>query len=307
VLNIPRQLIRDGDGATAYQMLDQLYRAARDRTDAELGGRRISLRDVTCAPDDHRTVCTLLWAALLADGARALALAGRWQHAAEHAAAHRGVGTRLLDGRQVTILSLVDRGKRDRATAMVEDSVIAEPWEQAVASLLRVYCRREAGGDTQDTAAMLDHALGLVQQAEPSTAVFRARVGMTALDLADGYGSAQVPRLRAAIITAASADAYPAREALAHPLLRPVMTTDQEQALTAVVEASGLGRGAMPQGLLDDLMALVALAENQLRTLLDRPHSPLHCPPALGEGLSSGGLGDQRGRWGEAGTVAFGE
>lgn len=142
VLNIPRQLIRDGDGATDYQMLDQLYRAARNRRDAEFAGQRISLRDVTCAPDDHRSVCTLLWAALLADGARALALAGRWQDAAEHAAAHRGVGTRLLDGRQVTILSLADCGEHDRAAAMVEDSVIAQPWEQAVASLLRVCWRR---------------------------------------------------------------------------------------------------------------------------------------------------------------------
>ncbi|MGQ0775399.1 MAG: hypothetical protein ACT4NY_13405 [Pseudonocardiales bacterium] len=129
ILNIPRQLIRQGDGATAYHMLDQLYRAARDRTDTQLAGRRISLRDVTRAPDDHRRVCTLLWAALLADGARALALAGHWQEAAEHAAAHRGIGTRLLDGRQVTILSLVDRGDHDRAAAMVQDSVTAQPWE----------------------------------------------------------------------------------------------------------------------------------------------------------------------------------
>ncbi|MGH3914901.1 MAG: hypothetical protein ACRDTC_16060, partial [Pseudonocardiaceae bacterium] len=218
---------------------------------------------------------TLLWAALLADGARALALAGRWQDAAEHAAAHRGVGTRLLDGRQVTILSLVDLGEYDRAAAMVEDSVLAEPWERAVASLLRVYCRRGAGGDNlQDATAMLNHALGLVEQAEPSTAVFRARVGMTALDLTDGYGSPQLPRLRAAIITAASADAYAAREALAHPVLRPAMTTSQEQTLATLVQASGLGRGAMPQGLLDDLMVSVTLAENQLRALLDRPRSP---------------------------------
>ncbi|MGH3832230.1 MAG: hypothetical protein ACRDRS_17580, partial [Pseudonocardiaceae bacterium] len=204
---------------------------------------------------------------------------GRWQDAAEHAAAHRGVGTRLLDGRQVTILSLVDRGEHDRAVAMVEDSVIVQPWEQAVASLLRVYCRRGAGGDTgRDVAAMLDHALGLVEQAEPSTAVFRARVGMTALDLADGCGSARVPRLRATIIAAASADAYAAREALTHPVLRPAMTKAQEQALAALVEASGLGRGVMPQGLLDNLMASVALAENQLRGLLNRPRGPAPDP-----------------------------
>jgi hypothetical protein len=275
ILNIPRQLIREGDGATAYQMLDQLYRAARNRADAQLAGRWISLRDLTCAPDDHRTVCTLLWAALLADGARALALAGRWQDAAEHAAALRGIGTRLLDGRQVTILSLVDRGEHDRAAAMVENSVLAQPWEQAVASLLRVYCQGGAARDTeQDTAAMLDHALGLVEQAEPSTAVFRTRVGITALDLADECSPVQVPRLRTAIIAAASADAYAAREALAHPVLRPAMTTGQEQALAALVEASGLGQVTIPQSQMDGLMASVTLAEHQLRAQLDRPRSP---------------------------------
>ncbi|MGH3941186.1 MAG: hypothetical protein ACRDTG_21630, partial [Pseudonocardiaceae bacterium] len=201
--------------------------------------------------------------------------AGRWQDAAEHAAAHRGVGTRLLDGRQVAILSLADRGEHDRATSMVQDSVLTEPWERAVASLLRVYCRHAAGDDTeQGTAAMLDHALDLIEQTEPSTAVFRARVGMTALDLADECDSPQLPRLRTALITTASTDAYAAREALAHPVLRPVMTAGQQQGLTALVQASGLGRGAIPQGLLDDLMESVTLAENQLRTLLDPPHNP---------------------------------
>jgi hypothetical protein len=271
VLNLPRQLIRQGDGQGAYSMLEALYLAARDQTDAVIGGRCVNLREVTCGPDDHKTICTLVWAALLADGARALALAGRWREAAECMAAHRGVGLRLLDGRQVTIISFMEQADDDQALALIEDSVIAEPWEQAVASALRVLCRSAAGGDIeQDVAAMLTHALDLVHQNDPSTVVFRNRVGITAFDLADGYGRAQTARVRVAVVAAASTDAYAAREVLAHPVLRSTLTASAERDLATLVEASGLGRGAIPQAQLDDLITSVALAESHLYALLNR-------------------------------------
>jgi hypothetical protein len=274
VLNIPRQLIREGDGDSAYRMLEQLYQAARARTEAEIAGRRINLPEVTRAPDDHKAVCTLLWAALLADGARALTLAGRWQEAADQAAAYRGVGARLLDGRQVAILALVDRGEPGQAAATVDESVVATPWEQAIASLLRVYCQHAPGNDiAQNTEVMLAHALGLVEQADPSTTVFSIRVGMTALDLADGCDSVQLPHLRTAIITGAAADAYAAREVLEHPQLHCVMTRDQQQLLGALMQASGLDSGTIPIESLDDLLRSVNLAEDQLRTLLERSAS----------------------------------
>lgn len=71
-------------------------------------------------------------------------------------------------------------------------------------------------------------------------------------DVVGGGGQrlTMMPRLRTAIIAVASADAYAAREALAHRELRPALTTGQEQVLPAMVEASGLGCGAIPQGLL---------------------------------------------------------
>ena len=90
LLNIPRQLIREGHGEDAYAMLEALYHAARERTTAVIDGLPVDLGTVTCAPDGHKTVCTLTWAALLADGTRALALAGRWGEAADHTAAAPG-------------------------------------------------------------------------------------------------------------------------------------------------------------------------------------------------------------------------
>lgn len=274
VLNIPRQLIREGDGDGAYQILDQLYRAARARTETEVAGRRITLRDVTSAPDDHKTVTRLLWAALLADGARALAQAGRWQEAADHATSHRGVGVRLLDGRQVTILALVDRDEPDRAAALVDDSVTEQPWELAVASALRVYCQHATGTAVEsDVETMLGRALGLLEDTDSSTAVFRTRLGMTALDLADGFDMAHIPTVRNAIMATAVADAYAARDVLAHPDLCSAMTADQQRSFDALVRTSGLGRATMPPELLTDLLASVCLAEDRLRGLLHHPET----------------------------------
>ncbi len=271
VLNLPRQLIREGDGDGAYAMLEALYRAARDRTDAVIGGRSVSLRDLTCTPGDHKTICTLVWAALLADGTRALVLAGRWREAAERVAARRGVGVRLLDGRQVTILALAQDGQAERAAALIEHAAIAEPWEQAVQSLLRVFCQRAAGaGAGQHVAAMLTAVLTLLEQPDPSTTVFRTRAGMTALGLASIHGDPQLSQLRAELIATAAGDACAARDVLARPLLRPAMTASEHRDLAGLACASGLGAGAIPEPLYGDLMAAVSLAEDRLRTLLDR-------------------------------------
>ena len=81
LVNIARLLIREGDGTSAYGVLEQLYRAAQQRgTDDDRRPRR---RPVTWirTDADHRTICTELWVALLVDGARALARSGRWTEA----------------------------------------------------------------------------------------------------------------------------------------------------------------------------------------------------------------------------------
>lgn len=270
VLNIPRQMIRDGDGQAAYAALSELLRAARTRSTAPVAGRNIDLADGTSTPEDHKAVCTMVWAAILADGTRALVQAGRWTEAAQAMATQRGVGSRLLDGRQVTVMSLLHRGHRDQAIAMVDQSTLAEPWESAVAAILRAYCRGPDGDTARDSLdAVLPQALALVKQDEPSTAVFRTRVGITALDLAEPYRQPGQRLLRDAIVHQAATDAYAAREALSSTALRASITAEDERRLTDVVELSGLGRGFMPAELLDELMASVQAAEDQLRLLLD--------------------------------------
>ncbi|WEH31959.1 hypothetical protein PZB75_00305 [Streptomyces sp. AM 4-1-1] len=273
LLNLPRQMIRQGQGHQAHALFEELYQAARDRTDAVIVGRSVNLRDLISASDDHKTICTMVWAALLADGTRALALAGRWREAADQAAAHRGVGTRLLDGRQAAVLALVQEGQADHAAVLIEQSAVTQPWEQAVQSLLRVLCQRSAGADSEhEVTAMLTAALALTEVPDPSLTVFRTRVGMTALDLADGHADPQRQLLGSALIEAARQDAHAARDVLAHPQLDPVMTASQRRDLNGLVHTSGLGIGTIHDALYDDLIATVASAEQQLRELVTRRH-----------------------------------
>jgi len=269
ILNIPRQLIREGQGHDAYAMLQTLYQAARERTTAVINGRPVDLSTITCAPDDNKTVRTLIWTALLADGTRALALAGRWQEAAGHAATHRGIGNRLLDGRQAAILALLHDGQPGEAAVMVEQSTITEPWEHAAQCLLRVLCLHTAGTDTgHHVATMLVTARTLMQERDRSTTVPRTRIGMTALDLAGTQDDPQSRPLSAELVATAAGDGYAARDALFHHRICQSLTTGQRQHLQDIVRACGLAAGTIPQRLHGQLMTAVSCAETTLKNVL---------------------------------------
>jgi len=252
VLNIPRQLIRDGHGDDARTALETLYTAAISQTTAVIDGMRIDFGALTSTADGRKEACTLTWTALLADGIRALAQSGRWKEAADHAAAYRGTGARLLDGRQASILALLTDKQPAEAAQMVNQSNVAEPWEQTVQAVLRVLCQRTAREDTNPgIATMTDATLTLAQVQVPGTAVIRARILMTALTLAGEV--TQAPVIREALITAANADAYVARDLLACQHANWPLTNAQRSQLQALVSASGLDAGTIPRHLLRQL------------------------------------------------------
>jgi hypothetical protein len=115
---------------------------------------------------------------------------------------------------------------------LVEQSTTAEPWEQTVQSLLRIHCQRATGADAgRHVGAMLTTVLTLLHQPDPSTVVFRTRVGLVALDLANTHSDPQLPKLCAALIATAGSDTYAARDALAHRDPEPV--ADPASALSA--------------------------------------------------------------------------
>lgn len=247
VLNIPRQLIRDDCTDDAHAMLGALHRAAVNQAVASVDGIRIDFGALTTTTDGHREARTLTWTALLADGTRALARAGRWAEAAERATALRGSGTRLLDGRQAAILALLTSGHLSEAIAITERSQPAQPWEYTVQAVLRVLCQRAAEDNLVPAATtMLTGACVLVQAQDPATLAARARIGMVAFDLADSGDPVRMSALRDAMIASGHADGYTARDLLASPSMSKAITSAQRLELEALVRLCGLSAGVIP-------------------------------------------------------------
>ncbi|MBT2527799.1 hypothetical protein J7E91_20830 [Streptomyces sp. ISL-99] len=267
LVNLSRLLTRDGQGEAAYDLLTRLNHAARRREKAEIDGRTVDLSALTSTEADHRKVCQELWVTLLVDGARALARIGRWTEAAEAMARHRGIGNRLLDGRQIKIMSLMEQGLDQQARDLIDATQPTEPWETSVGLLLRAHCRPL---DVPVPQPDLDHTLSeaavLLTHPDPSTAVFQTRAGLAALELApDGPYASTLPE---AVAEAARLDAYAAREALHHPAARAGLSADRADALKAVITAAGLGAGTLSADYRQSLSKAVALGETELRRLL---------------------------------------
>ncbi|MEU6036118.1 hypothetical protein ABZ801_11985 [Actinomadura sp. NPDC047616] len=263
LVNLARLLIREGDGDGAYRLLGTLFHAVTARTDTELDGRYVSFRNFTTPGEDHRTLCQWLWTVLLADGTRALASAGRWEEALTHAERHKGVGRRLLDGRQVAVLAHLHADDPATAFTLLQDSTPAEPWEQTVTACLTVLCL-SATARPVDSAltTMVNNYLRL--HTAPGLAVFHARLGMTVIDLAEAAerrpdaAPAATRLLQEAV---ANGDGYVARDILAHHLCRTQLLTTEQNTLSNRVQLSGLHRGTIPDHLMADLLAAVKASE----------------------------------------------
>ncbi|WP_460704338.1 hypothetical protein [Myceligenerans halotolerans] len=268
LINISRLLTRQGDGREAYELLQDLFGAAQARTTTEIDGHIVDLAALTRTEADHRKICQELWTSLLVDGARALAREGRWTDAAQAMTEHRGIGNRMLDGRQISIMALMERGLDAEARDTIDTSATTEPWEHTVAILLRAHCQPEPGALPAET---LDHIAQAVTAqigyAEPSTAVFHTRLGLGTLDLPARPGSDLSP-LQAAIIQTAALDAYAAREVRHHPVASALLTDEQHRNLEAVVQTAGLGAGALPPHHMQTLAETVDQADEHLRQLL---------------------------------------
>ncbi|SHG80526.1 hypothetical protein [Streptoalloteichus hindustanus] len=269
LINISRLLTREGNGEGAYDLLLRLYRAAQRRETATIHGHDVDLSALIRTEADHRKISEELWVSVLVDGARALARIGRWTEAAEAMTAHRGVGNRLLDGRQIVIMSLMERGLDQQARATIESTTPTEPWENSVATLLRISCRPQTSPTPQPE---LDHALrealALVSPPDPATAAFQARVGLSALDLARNRTGPCVALLRDAVADVAMLDAYAARDVLNHSLTHSQLTNAQRQKLNAVLAASGLDAGSLSTDHSQALTTAAGKAEDALHRLL---------------------------------------
>lgn len=267
LVNLARLQTRAGHGELAYSLLHCLNDAARHRSKTDIDGRTVDLSTLTGTDEDHRTVCQELYVTLLVDGARALARIGRWTEAADAMAQHRGIGNRLLDGRQIKIMALMEQGLDQQARDLIDTTQPAEPWEPAVANLLRAHCRPTAAPLPRADLDRAQHAAAsLLADPEPSIAVFQTRAGLAALEL--NTNGPHTNSLVPALADVARLDAYAACEVLGHPAARAILDTERASSLGSVVASAGLGAGTLPADGQRSLSQSVALGEAELRRLL---------------------------------------
>lgn len=265
VINIGRLLSLAGNLA-AHQHFTGLLEAVAGRTGIAIGGHTVSYASLT-RDDDHREIVRWLWAAVLADGTRALARAGRWAEALEYSRSCSGIGDRLLDGRQVLILARGTERDHEAALAVLAASSTPSAWEQAVAACLQALVLALAGQLTPAAATTMAQACGQPDIAREH-AVFRVRLGLCALDLATG--TRHEPAIASQVIRTAldAADAYVAREVTGHALCMRYVTAQERAILTGTVREAWLGLGTPPPRELDQLMRAASISDTVMTALL---------------------------------------
>lgn len=271
VVNLARLTLRAGQADEGRQSLLVLFDAVTNAHPAEAEGIAVPADLVANAADRH-DVRSWLWRVLLADGTRALTAAGRWAEALAHVETHRGVGERMLDGRQVAILTALTCGNRLEVSTLLARTVPAEAWEVAVTDCLTVLYRRVSGrpwrGALHDLVAIY-----LGRPDRDDTAVFDTRLGLAVLDVIDS-DKGQAARQVVADLhrrTMTTMDGYVARETLAHPLFTALVTDRQERDCRALLHACSLGVGVLPTELGDQLTAALRTSDRVIRLSVGRP------------------------------------
>ncbi|MEV5338327.1 hypothetical protein AB0K93_07550 [Streptomyces sp. NPDC052676] len=270
LVNLARLRIRDSEGERAYRLLDTLYRAVRDQTDLVLEDHPVSFRNLTATAEDHRTVCQWLWTVLLGDGTRALVAANQWDRARAHVVQHKGVGRRLLDGRQVEIVARCLGGDTASARRILDESTLSEAWEHPVAACLAGLCVTSTGGPPEGAIKKMA-AEYLNLSTAPDLAVFRTRIGLTVLDLSSpSIDTAVTQRLLGDALR--SGDGYVARDVLAHRACTDAMAEGVRRQLVEVVAAAGLADGSLKADLKRALLVAVEASAKTVERRLGVRH-----------------------------------
>jgi hypothetical protein len=260
LVNLARLQIRAGHTDDARQRLLDLYEAVGTGHTVAFEGITVPA-ELTRTDEDRREVQAWLWRVVLADGTRTLTTTGRWPEALAHIEKHRGVGTRMLDGRQVAVVSALTVGDTERAADLLTKTASGEPWEQIVTACLTVLCRRDLSQPIDGHIADPAHAY-LGHEGKPGLTVFDIRLGLTALDT---VGTPEHPKARDLVEnivrrTAHAGDGYAARELLAHPLAATLATAKQAQDCSDLVRTCALGAGTLPDEFYADLSAALDTA-----------------------------------------------
>ncbi|MFE4394575.1 MULTISPECIES: hypothetical protein [Streptomycetaceae] len=270
VVNLARLHIRAGHHQHGHQLLLDLYRAVTTATETTLDGITIPTR-LTQTTEQQREVRRWLWRVLIADDTRALTTAGRWTDALRHIEQHRGIGRRILDGRQVAVLAHATASDLPGALALLADTEPGAPWENAVTAVLTALCHP---GDRPAAETAIDHCLAL--EPDEGLAVFTTRLALTAIDAAGPDTPASRDLIEQLSHRAGeTGDGYALRDLLAHPGVRDRLGTGRTAELAQALAACALGSATLPEPLRDQLEAALADARAVLEA---SPPDPV--PPA---------------------------
>ncbi|MEV7512058.1 hypothetical protein AB0O57_29290 [Streptomyces sp. NPDC091201] len=220
-------------------------------------------------PAARQEVRAWLWRILLADGARALTTTGRWNEALAHVQEHRGIGTRMLDGRQIAVIAALTNGETATALQLIAETHPGEPWERAVTALLHALCHHTPGDLSRAQEDQLATAVLSVPNT-PGTAVFDVRLRLTALR---AIGSASSPAAQHLVAAAhqcivEATDGYTASEFLDHQQATQAANDRQIQYCKDLVTACGLHSAALPPDSEERLANALRISGRTIRSSL---------------------------------------
>jgi hypothetical protein len=260
LINLARLQVRAGEGERAAALVRDLYTAVDSRTDTVIDGIELPSATMTGDAESHREIRRWLWAVMLATTARALAATGHWSEARAALSQAKGIGNKMLDGRQIAVLERVERGDPDGALELVRATEPGEPSEHTVALCLAALSSRSAGG-RQAPDELLASYFGLPTRA--GFTVFHTRLGLAVIDT---LGGPETPACRDTALTLIAnvihgGDGYAARDLLTHAGYSHLMSAPEAQHLTHQMHACALGHGSLPAPLHADLAAALDTSE----------------------------------------------
>ncbi|OLZ45611.1 hypothetical protein BAY60_34265 [Prauserella muralis] len=264
VVNLARLTRRAGDNQGAYRELEAINHAVRNGGAAVIHGDLVDFDGLIA--DRSSEVDNWLRQVMREDGTRALVAAGQWTNAAAHAEKYDETRNQFREARQTRAIALALNGKANLALKLIDNTAKSDAWEYAGAACLRSYLLlQERSIGAGDVIGMLNDVRHVCGASHRPTGLFRIRLGLTAADLAvAAQGDAGL--LCAELIEKAerSADAFMAREVLAHPECQTLATPKQSETLGLLVERAGFDSGQVPAVVMDDLMSSVHTAETVL-------------------------------------------
>jgi hypothetical protein len=282
VVNLARLRTRAGDGTAAWTILETLYQAITTRTDTTIDGLEVPASRITAGSTAYRELRQWSWAVLLSTGARALTSDGHWDEAYHRLNAHKGIGRRMLDGRQIAVIAHTTTGRHDKARTLLNETAPGQPWENAVTACLNLLCQQHAPTRAEQRNTVT--AYQALNHTAAGLAVFHTRLGLTVVDALGGANHPAARRIITGLIEHAGTDGYAARDLLTHPGCRSVLTNAQMERLNARINVSGLDTGSIPDPMHATLTQALDTAEHVITSAFTQV--PTGAPASAPAGMS---------------------